>query len=688
MTEFDDTVLRDRLTMATALVEVEPARAFDALARVAPSENPADVLASMPEWPVYRYADASPARRADVFRWLLHNAHRLKRLDQRHSWSEQWLLGLSNDGLLSDAEAHDYVGAAPGRPYSPLQVVLLRRLFAQLGSDEPAIVLAKLLEAAHQHDELLRFVGDVRSELRSDAAHRRVAESVARSLQRAGGEQNQQQALSILLGVRSERGTDDELESQLAAAIEAALPDEVRDGRERWGNVLKSSLAGLGRAGKRLGKLFGGRDAELPYDKNAMSAAPRMVDPAVVERWLGRNVAANAAFEHRSFFGDESQGAVSAAAISLPALWSLAQVDGEVLDAMTFSSAGSEEGFWALRRLASTGFGTDGAIQRLKGYVAEQKVALDLQRDGFDVEFPDDASQPGFDLLVDGHEVQVKCVSNAREVWDHLERYPDIPVIVNADLADQVGGHPMVWVDPGLLNDDVLDATEETLGLLEDFADADDLLAVPVVSVGFALYRHFGDLETGRIDNEAYAKRVGVDVAARATAGAGGSIVGAAIGSLLGPVGTAVGAGLGGYIATVAGGTGAEAVNRGELCDARDAALAALREFAAWFLDACLEPRAAKAARRLAQLEGWLGKNVVEGAVAADAAAFFVASAETSARTKALGEYLRTRLAGDDYSIAHAGWVALRESAMFFHPEMRVRRAQVSEALEHYKEAS
>ena len=73
----------------------------------------------------------------------------------------------------------------------------------------------------------------------------------------------------------------------------------------------------------------------------------------------------------------------------------------------------------------------DGNISQIQGYVAEHLVAQSLRSQGVEVEFPKSSSQAGYDLIVNGTQFQVKCLSSPSGVNEHLVKYPDIPVFVN-----------------------------------------------------------------------------------------------------------------------------------------------------------------------------------------------------------------------------------------------------------------
>ncbi|MFX6540423.1 glycine zipper family protein, partial [Acinetobacter baumannii] len=124
---------------------------------------------------------------------------------------------------------------------------------------------------------------------------------------------------------------------------------------------------------------------------------------------------------------------LTASAYSLGLIWDYAHIDPSVLDALSFASKGNPENLNTLQDISANTLDSAGAVTRLTGYVAEQQVALNLQQQGHTVEFPDSANQAGYDLIVDGTPMQVKCSMDADYVLSHFDKYPDIPVIVNSE---------------------------------------------------------------------------------------------------------------------------------------------------------------------------------------------------------------------------------------------------------------
>lgn len=88
-----------------------------------------------------------------------------------------------------------------------------------------------------------------------------------------------------------------------------------------------------------------------------------------------------------------------------------------------------------------------GAGNNLRGYVAEQFVAARLVEQGHVVTFPDTSNNPGFDLLVDGHAFQVKCLAGISGLREHFEKYPDMPVFANSELAEAVAATAESWAE-------------------------------------------------------------------------------------------------------------------------------------------------------------------------------------------------------------------------------------------------
>ncbi len=192
-----------------------------------------------------------------------------------------------------------------------------------------------------------------------------------------------------------------------------------------------------------------------------------------------------------------------------------------------------------------------GNLNNLQGYVAEQVVAWQLEARGHEVTFPPAPNNEGWDILVDGQPFQVKCMADSRGVLEHLERYPDIPVLVNKELAGEVAGLDSVYVMDYLSREEIVKVTETTIQAAADLHDFE----IPWLSLAVSSARNI----KGILNNEATLGQaivnVGSDVAARTiTSTLGQALLSAAGGLLFGPAGVLVGGGAGAILGAYQGG--------------------------------------------------------------------------------------------------------------------------------------
>jgi hypothetical protein len=100
-------------------------------------------------------------------------------------------------------------------------------------------------------------------------------------------------------------------------------------------------------------------------------------------------------------------------------LYDYIRIDPLVVEGIDFARQEDLHNFLSFAHFADhqqelTGTALAGSISNLQGYVAERVVAHHLEAAGHDVSFPDISNQEGFDILVDGHPFQVKCLVGCR----------------------------------------------------------------------------------------------------------------------------------------------------------------------------------------------------------------------------------------------------------------------------------
>jgi hypothetical protein len=212
-------------------------------------------------------------------------------------------------------------------------------------------------------------------------------------------------------------------------------------------------------------------------------------------------------------------------------IYDLMRIDPTVVDAADFARAVDLSDIPSFVSFADNLSGLpqaslDGNISQIQGYVAEKLVAYALQAQGAEVEFPSGASQPGYDLIVNGDVFQVKCWATPRGVNDHLDKYPDVPVFVNEELAGDFAGDERVIPIDGLKYDDVLDRTRESIDAGADALDFN----LPLITTAISAGRNGYALLKGTTDGKSAVENLGVDVSTR-TAGStvGTALTGAAL---------------------------------------------------------------------------------------------------------------------------------------------------------------
>jgi hypothetical protein len=245
----------------------------------------------------------------------------------------------------------------------------------------------------------------------------------------------------------------------------------------------------------------------------------------------------------------EGSNAAAVAALTLgDILFAAAAIDPTVIEAADFSRIEDIDSRLAfaefarkIHELAPDGY--VGALSSLKGYVAERVVAAELVMLGHDVSFPDASNHAGWDILVDGHEFQVKCLEGIGGLQDHFDTY-SFPVFVNSELAGHI---PAEWADhvffvEGYSDQLVTHVTETSL----DAGAGVFHPHVPLFAMGISALRNFGAYQEGRVSAIQAVEQIIMDGGTRAGLAAIGGYAGSAIGLLVfGPAGALV---LGGVI--------------------------------------------------------------------------------------------------------------------------------------------
>ena len=251
---------------------------------------------------------------------------------------------------------------------------------------------------------------------------------------------------------------------------------------------------------------------------------------------------------------DRDSVAIGAASIG-DVIYSLAAIDPQVVAAADFSSSATIENSFdfatELLKKAQPSWSErpgidlaarEGDNARLKGFTMEQLAATKLVDEGHVVELPDTPNEPGWDLLVDGEQFQVKCLADSSGLREHFEQYPEIPVLANSDLIDERETWPEAWKEKvffieGYTNDVVERVVRSSYAEGVGLADSD----VPVIALAYVAARNAWKLRKGEVTAGQAMSHLLMEGSARAGLAVVGGIAGASVGFLLlGPAGALV----------------------------------------------------------------------------------------------------------------------------------------------------
>ncbi len=280
-----------------------------------------------------------------------------------------------------------------------------------------------------------------------------------------------------------------------------------------------------------------------PEGRLARPAADAMQDPLERMVFRGRKADVGEAL---------AIGGVTAADI----LYHAVAIDPAVLRAADFSSADDLCSIGDFSVFAG-GLGSmaaasaAGAANNLRGYVAERIAAACLVEQGHVVSFPDTPNNPGVDLWVDGHSFQVKCLGGVDGLREHFERYPEVPVLANAELAETVAGSSEDWAGRVFCVDGFdRETTDLVMSAALDAGAALDDMDVPYVAAAFSATKNLYGWWRGDVPLADLPLSVVLDGAIRGGLAAAGGLSGKALGLLLfGPAGALVFGGVGGAAA-------------------------------------------------------------------------------------------------------------------------------------------
>lgn len=244
---------------------------------------------------------------------------------------------------------------------------------------------------------------------------------------------------------------------------------------------------------------------------------------------------------------EDNETAVAGTLTAGDMVYHASMLDPMAVAAADFSSTQDISGtfdfaVFADRMHAVSGRSFQGAEERLKGYVAEEYVAHRLIDKGHVVTRPEAANQPGYDLVVDGEPVQVKCRDSLGGLQEHFEQYPDIPIIANAELQTALDASDYDWKGQvyfveGFSDEYITEVTQRSIEAGNDLVNHD----AAGFTVGLAAARNLLQWWKGKLSAEEVVWSTAIDAAGKGALSLAGGFTGAAAGLLLlGPAGAVI----------------------------------------------------------------------------------------------------------------------------------------------------
>ena len=417
----------------------------------------------------------------------------------------------------------------------------------------------------------------------------------------------------------------------------------------------------------------------IPYYKHVIESAPKLLNNHDVVMHLDRHKAANIALQ-RILTGRELKlvSGVNAANYSLGFIWNYLQINPLVLDALVAASKGNPDAFYNLKQIPAPDYDHEAVLSRVSSYLAKQQVAYNLSQQGHTIEFAEHSHLAGFDLIVDGTPMQVKCTMDVEAIEKFAQNHPHIAILVNIELAHLQEKYPSVFADLALSYESVQRTAQASL---QHLAGMDDFLPIPLMNTGFAVYRNFGSSQSKAISRPYLQYKPSGSVMKNSLA------IGAAIGGIVsGSIGAFVVGGLAVYrtwrVQKIEQRKPAQ--EKQQLLLQCQQVMELLIDFAEWFSQNLLKYRVDLYAYQLRQIEMKLMGEIPEAAISTT---LFAYKFEAHQRAMKLYEWMQKQLSHDNpKQRVQAGWVALAQSNQFMSIELKQRVTQLNIELEKYKQ--
>jgi hypothetical protein len=204
--------------------------------------------------------------------------------------------------------------------------------------------------------------------------------------------------------------------------------------------------------------------------------------------------------------GDTTTVAELGAYASLTAaefVWTWASISPEVIKAADFSSSyGIHNGFQFAEYVHThldtlSGAAKDGFLNHLLGYLGEQQAAELLIHQGHLVQVAASATQPVWDMYVDGHAANIKTVADIASIKAEAAAHPGVLYLVPEDAHGHAAGN--IAHLSGFSHESAKESLHEAVSSAHGEAAVHGLVHhLPVVTIAFAAYRNYKAVQKGK----------------------------------------------------------------------------------------------------------------------------------------------------------------------------------------------
>lgn len=243
--------------------------------------------------------------------------------------------------------------------------------------------------------------------------------------------------------------------------------------------------------------------------------------------------------------------------------WHWATIDPDLLQAADFSSRAAINSGWDFARYIHDNYaslseaGKAGFVNRLSGYLAEQKVAGLLEQAGHAVQFAETANQPVWDLIVNEQLVNVKSVADTSSIIEQAVAHPDVIYTIPTDVQGELTEN-MLQLD-GFAHADIKAGVLDGISAAKGDAALDGLLPhLPLLTALFAGYRNFKLWRNHQQEPAVAVRHAVVETIGRGSGVVAGAKLGALVGTSFGPPGIVISSILFGLGGALCGGKVAE----------------------------------------------------------------------------------------------------------------------------------